>query len=90
MLDELESSYPETMKVPGREGGYVRVPVSVNAEWYRRFCRRYMTCYRRRPKPRTFIKRCHTIKALGRMLNGDMSTVYAKRLISFREEWFDG
>lgn len=26
MKEELESSYPETCKIPSREGGYIRVP----------------------------------------------------------------
>jgi hypothetical protein len=31
LLDELEGSYLEVCKVPSRLGGYIRVPVSVNA-----------------------------------------------------------
>jgi hypothetical protein len=32
MLDELLGRRPETVKVPGREGGYIRVPVETNPE----------------------------------------------------------
>lgn len=87
MLRELlESSFPETIKVPGREGGYVRVPVSVNTEWYRRFCADYETMRGR--KMRTIIKRCHTIQALRRMGAGNFAGVYAERLSPFLvEEW---
>ncbi len=82
----LESSFPEAMKVPGRDGGYVRVPISTNTIWYRRFCSQY-----EKPQPqkmRTIIKRCHTIRALQRIEAGDFSGVYASRLEPFlTEEW---
>ncbi len=82
----LESSFPETVKVPGREGGYIRIPVSINTEWYRRFCGQYMGLHRR--KMRTIIKRCHTIRALQRMEAGNSEGVYAERLAPFlTEEW---
>jgi len=87
MLRELlESSFPETAKVPGRDGGYVRVPVSVNTEWYRQFCARHETLRGR--KMRTIIKRCHTIRALQRIEAGDCKGEYAKRLKPFlRKSW---
>jgi hypothetical protein len=86
LLEELESSWPETCKVPGRYGGYIRVPVSTNCEWYRRLCRRYLSRRRRYPKPRTIIKRCHTIIALKRIAAGNQVGVYAERLRPFLEE----
>ncbi len=86
MLEELESGYPETCKVPGREGGYIRVPLSVNCEWYRRFCRQFMRSRRRYPKFRTIIKRCHTIAALRRIASENEDGVYAERLRPFIEE----
>lgn len=86
MLDELESSGLEVMKVPGRHGGYIRVPVSVNAEWYRHFCRLYGdNRTNRRMRQRTMIKRCHTIAALKRLIAGNSSSLYAERLIAFVE-----
>jgi hypothetical protein len=85
MLDELESRYPETIKVPTDSGGYVRVPVQQNAEWYRYLCRRNTVSRRRYPKPRTIIRRCHTIAALRRMLRGDRETVYAQRILDVME-----
>jgi len=82
----LESSFPETAKVPGREGGYVRVAVSVNTEWYRRFCATHARLRGR--KIRTIIKRCHTIRALRRLEAGNFSGVYAERLEPFLSaEW---
>jgi len=82
----LESSFPEVCKVPGREGGYIRVAISVNTEWYRKFCSRYMSW--RWGKWRTIIKRCDTIRALQRIEAGDRSGEYAKRLEPFlTEEW---
>jgi hypothetical protein len=82
----LESSFPETAKVPGREGGYIRVPVSVNTEWYRRFCANHERWRGR--KTRTIIKRCHTIAALKRMEAGNFNGVYAERLKPFLcDDW---
>lgn len=88
MLDELLSSYPETIKVPSREGGYIRVPVSVNAEWYRWFCRKYKGTRRRYPKPRTIIRRQTTIIALLRLIAGDYRGVYAERLLAFVRDFY--
>lgn len=83
MLNELLSSYPETIKIPSVHGGYVRVAVAVNAEWYRWFCKRHLRGRRRYPKPRTIIKRRDTIRALRRLICGNYRGVYAERLLSF-------
>lgn len=79
MLDELKAFKPETIKVPSRDGGYVRLPVITNCPWYREFCASYTRF--RRGRDRTIIKRCHTITALRRMIRGDRTTVYARRLL---------
>lgn len=94
MLNELLSNGLEVCKVPSKrtdsngreEGGYIRVVCSVNCEWYRRFCAEYARQRGRSPKFRTFIKRCDTIKALNRMIVGDRSTTYARRLMRVAEE----
>lgn len=87
LLDELEASSLVVCKVPSRKGGYIRIPVSVNAEWYQHFCRKWMGTRRRYPKPRTIIKRCHTLRALRAIANGEQSGVYVERLMEFVEEW---
>ena len=87
MLNELESSDLEVCEIPGSNGGYIRVPISVNLQWYRRFCAQYQTTRRRHPKPRTIIRRCHTIAALRRIIAGNRSGVYAGRLISLIDEY---
>lgn len=79
----LEGGYPEVIKVPGRQGRYIRVSVSVNAEWYRRFCKRYLTTRRRYPKPRTLIRRHAVVRGLKNLIRGRHNTVYAQRLIDF-------
>lgn len=86
LLDELESGWLEVCKVPGRNGGYIRVPVSVNAEWYTRFCRSCLSRSRRFSKLRTMIRRQHTIAALKRIMRGNAKGVYAERLMPFIEE----
>jgi hypothetical protein len=89
MLEELKGSCLEVAKIPGREGGYIRVPVSVNAEWYQRFCRSYLRTRPRYPKPRTIIRRQHTERALARLLSGCRKGVYVERLIAFIETHAD-
>ena len=89
LLEELEAGYLEVCKVPGREGGYIRVCVSVNAEWYSSFCKQFMRSRRRYPKSRTFIKRCNTIAALKRIIRGVTTGVYAERLLPFVEEMME-
>ena len=86
-LDELDEGYLEVCKVPSRDGGYIRICMSVNAEWYRAFCKRNMIGRKRYPKPRTIIKRCLTRNALNRIieLNGKSSGVYVDRLKDFME-----
>jgi|GEM_PF-2676617 len=86
LFDELESHFPETCKVPGRFGGYVRVAVQQNCEWYRRLCRKHLASRKRYPKPRTIIRRCHTLAALKRIAAGNAEGVCAERLMPFIEE----
>ena len=88
MRDELDAGWLEVCKVPGRDGGYIRVCCSVNAEWYSVFCRRYLRCSRKFSKPRTLIKRCHTRHALERIASGHRRGVYVERLLEFIESWF--
>jgi len=78
MLDELRSFKLEVIKIPSRDGGYIRLVVCANCEWYREFCSNYTKF--RRGRDRTYIKRCHTIIALQRMINGDITSEYARRL----------
>jgi len=86
LLEELESGWLEVCKCPSQQGGYIRVPVSVNAEWYRRFCKQFERPRRRYPKLRTIIKRCHTVTALGKIIAGvEDDGVYVGRLI----DWID-
>ncbi len=81
LLDELEGGWLEVAKVPNQNGGYIRVAVSTNAEWYRRFCGRHLGSRKRYPKLRTFIKRCHTVAALKRIIQGEREGCYVERLL---------
>lgn len=92
LLEELEAGYLEVCKVPSRHGGYIRVPVSVNAEWYRRLCTRHQSARRKRRtcrRPRTVIRRCDTISALRRIMRGDFRGVYAERIKPFVKEMIE-
>lgn len=81
LLEELQATRLEVIKVPSRDGGYVRLTVGQNCDWYRDFCASYTRF--RRQRDRTIIKRCHTIAALKRIQAGDRLTEYAKRLLVY-------
>ncbi len=61
-----------------------------NPEWYQRFCAHYAPSRRTRPrrgkKSDTYIKRAHTLRALGEIASGKAKTVYANRLLPYVEE----
>lgn len=85
MLIELESSRLEVCLVPSPNPTHERkqrVAVTQNPEWYSRLCREFPRRDRGgyKAKPRTMIKRSHTLKALERMASGDFNGVYAERL----------
>jgi hypothetical protein len=81
MLDELLGRRPSTIKVPGRYGGYVRVAVETNPEWYRELCESHKSARGRFPKPRTIIRRCDVLRALVLLADGQrVETTYAERI----------
>jgi len=87
LLAELDAGWLEVCKVPGREGGYVRLVCEVNCQWYRDLCATYPSprCRRWR-KPRTVIKRCHTRAALASLARGRAcGPVYRDRLDPYLE-----
>lgn len=71
----------------GYEG--VRVVDEQNPVWYQEFCATYSPSKRARPrqrkKPDTYIKRSHTIRALGEIGTGKADSLYAQRLVPFIE-----
>jgi len=86
LVDELNGGWLEVCKIPTKRG-YIRVSVSVNCEWYSRLCAAHTAQRRKRyRKPRTIIKRCVTLKALDRMSRGNMTGVYAARIIDIARE----
>jgi hypothetical protein len=90
MLDELLGRRPHTIKVPGREGGYIRVPVETNPEWYRELCEGHKSRSRRFPKLRTVIRRRHVLQALVLLADGQkVDTVYAERIKAVAEKYRD-
>jgi hypothetical protein len=75
MLAELESNQLEIQLVPCRrrvnEGGCIRVAVSRNTDWYRKFCAAHSsTRVRRKSAHDTCIKRANTIRVLTRLAEG--------------------
>jgi hypothetical protein len=84
MLEELQGNRLHVIKQPSK-GGYVRIAVSVNAYWYREFCKRYLRRYGR--KDRTMIRRCHVVRALKEIASGKCNTTYAKRLVGLAGAW---
>lgn len=81
--EELDSQRLWVIKIPSREGeGYVRVPLTQNPLWYQQLCSEYEKKRKRYPKPRTYIKRINTLKALRRISFGNFRGVYAERIIT--------
>lgn len=88
MLNELLGRRPETIKVPGRYGGYVRVAVETNPEWYRELCENHKSRSRRFPKPRTMIRRCDVLRALVLLADGQQpGTLYAERITAVAKKY---
>lgn len=85
MLQELLDHRLESCVLPSKFGGYYRVLISQNCEWYQELCRRHEYPRKRYPKPRTMIRRRETIAALRRMIKGDYTGVYADRIFSVME-----
>jgi hypothetical protein len=90
MRNELESSCLEVILVPQRrrtnEGGMVRVAVSKNATWYRKFCGAHLSSRKRRNNaPDTAIKRADTLRGLDELARGECRSTYARRLLEIAE-----
>lgn len=75
MLAEMESSCLEVVLVPCRRevnsGGCIRVALSKNCDWYRRFCGRHLSSrVRNRALPDTKIKRRAVVRLLNKLIAG--------------------
>ncbi len=79
--NRLEVALLERADEDGESRGNRLVVVSQNAGWYRVLCGNHLTTRRRYPKPRTVIRRVHTVRALKRMMSGDRTSVYAQRIL---------
>lgn len=92
MLAELESSQLEVVLVPTRrwanEGGCVRVAISRNCDWYRRFCGLHGSDrVRRNALFDTRIKRRAVVRLLGRLIAGEPSrSKYVSDLLAIAEK----
>lgn len=80
MLDELHANWLEVIVVDE-----LRKVISFNCDWYRKLCRQNMGVRKRRPRSGTLIRRQHTIKALERMLKGNLRGSYAERILAVLE-----
>lgn len=74
MLMELKGNKLEVIALNG-----LRVVVDTNCPWYQQLCSKHVRF--RRGRYRTIIKRSHTIKCLERLIKGDLSGVYAERIL---------
>lgn len=90
MAAELEASRLAVTLAPALRGsGKVRVVESVNPSWYRRLCAVYARYRDRWQKPKTYIKRQHTLAALRRIADGDATGAYATRLVPLMQRVAD-
>ena len=68
----------------------IRQVVGTNAQWYRNFCAAHERRRKRLKRPRTIIKRCDTVSALHRLIDGRYEGEYAQRLMPIVERfWMD-
>lgn len=69
MLDELLTL---KLQVCSNQGGYIRVVVCPNPDWYSRLCQQHLMLRpnRRWKRPRTIIRRVHTIRVLETLSEG--------------------
>lgn len=83
MLDLFLQHRLTVVKVPGRHGGYVRIAVEQNADWYKRLCESHMRTRKRYRKSRTIIRRQHVVATLEKLASGiTVRGVYAERIKS--------
>ncbi len=92
MLAELESNRLEVMLVPQKrftnECGMIRVAVSKNCTWYRKFCARHLSGrLRKNSAPDTKIKRRDTIRSLNRMMAGKWGGKYETELSQISKQF---
>ena len=87
LLAELEGNQLVVCLVPQRyrtnDGGMIRVALSKNATWYRRFCARHLSSRRRNNSlPDTRIKRRDIVRLLNRLIAGQPTrSQYAPELL---------
>lgn len=80
MLDELQQQGLEVQKLPG-EPNDIRGAVTRNCLWYREFCSEYLNPRGRWTKPRTVIRRRHTIRNLRNIIEDRVNEqLYVHRL----------
>lgn len=93
MLGELRGNQLLVTLVPCKRetnvGGCIRVPISQNSEWYRKFCARHASSRRRRNALfDTRIKRVDTVRLLERMIEGKPTTSkYAPELLRIAQQF---
>lgn len=88
MILDLEIHRLQVVKQRSPRGGYIRVAVSANPDWYRRFCAEFPRTRPRWRKLKTVIERKHTLRALWRVAHGrHANTLYGERLDPFIEAY---
>jgi hypothetical protein len=89
MLGELERNRLEVVLSPCERGDphrMIRVTNSTNPGWYRDLCAKYpvkRSKPRKRAKPDTAIRRAGVVAALKSIINGEVETEYANRLLPY-------
>lgn len=85
MLEELEDARHEVSLVPGHSGKMLRVATCCNPRWYWELCDSYKRPRSGYPRPRTIIRRIDVMRALQRLIEGDESGEYARRVKAIAE-----
>ncbi len=92
MLAELESTELQVCLAPSkrhdrREWDMIRVCLSRNCTWYRRYCAENPSSRGvRKGKPDTKIRRFNTVRALGQLIAGKPAGKYSNQLLSIARQ----
>jgi hypothetical protein len=83
VLDDLESNclyvelFPSRIKEQAIRGAKIRVVTSMNTEWYRKLCKKYLSNRKKqRNKIDTRIKRANIISTLKTLIKGGRTNSY--------------
>ena len=91
-LCELSTTHFEVVLIPSQDDPrrMLRAVAEANPDWYREFCAAHKRVRQGRRRAQTYISKKRTLTALERLLEGDMTSHYARRLLSLMRRRIGG